>query len=139
VTTLDHLMYKGGFKGVIMETDRVSVRIERFQSEKTGLSYDVSSQKTYGSIPLMFRTRAFGAHVEWLPEWIVPILSTLSFHVAFCQPAKLKNLLFSTLCLCCQLFGVARKALYNKCHPPLLFDRLSTHEVGKNTATLFMN
>lgn len=34
-------MQKGGFQGPITENDRLAVRIERFQSEKTGLTYDV--------------------------------------------------------------------------------------------------
>uniref|UniRef100_A0A915E3T3 AMMECR1 domain-containing protein n=1 Tax=Ditylenchus dipsaci TaxID=166011 RepID=A0A915E3T3_9BILA len=38
--TLNHLMRKGGFHGAIVENDRLSVIIERFQSEKVSLTYD---------------------------------------------------------------------------------------------------
>lgn len=34
-------MQKGGFRGSITETDRMSARIERFQSEKTTVTYQV--------------------------------------------------------------------------------------------------
>lgn len=38
--TLNHLMWKGGFKGEITEADRQAVLIERFQSEKMCISYE---------------------------------------------------------------------------------------------------
>ncbi|CAD5222505.1 unnamed protein product [Bursaphelenchus xylophilus] len=47
VETLNQLMKKGGWKGQISENDRLSVRIERFQSEKITISYqDYVTYKT---------------------------------------------------------------------------------------------
>lgn len=40
VETLNHLMWKGGFKGEITEADRQAVLVERFQSEKLCISYE---------------------------------------------------------------------------------------------------
>lgn len=40
--TLDQLMRKGGWQGSIDESDRLAVRVERFQSEKMTISYAVS-------------------------------------------------------------------------------------------------
>ena len=41
VETLEHLMRKGGFEGPIYENDRKAVVIERFQSSKINMSFDV--------------------------------------------------------------------------------------------------
>jgi hypothetical protein len=38
-------MWKGGFKGEITETDRMAVVMERFQSEKMTISYEVLLSK----------------------------------------------------------------------------------------------
>uniref|UniRef100_A0A914LVU8 AMMECR1 domain-containing protein n=1 Tax=Meloidogyne incognita TaxID=6306 RepID=A0A914LVU8_MELIC len=40
VETVNNLMRKGGFKGEITEMDRQAVLVERFQSEKTSISYE---------------------------------------------------------------------------------------------------
>lgn len=40
VETLNHLMWKGGFKGDITEADRQAVLVERFKSEKLCISYE---------------------------------------------------------------------------------------------------
>ena len=39
--TVNNLMRKGGFKGEITELDRQTVLVERFQSEKMSISYEV--------------------------------------------------------------------------------------------------
>ncbi|KAL3078506.1 hypothetical protein niasHT_032802 [Heterodera trifolii] len=40
VETLNHLMWKGGFKGEITEADRQTVLVERFQSAKITMAYN---------------------------------------------------------------------------------------------------
>uniref|UniRef100_A0A183CHQ9 AMMECR1 domain-containing protein n=1 Tax=Globodera pallida TaxID=36090 RepID=A0A183CHQ9_GLOPA len=40
VETVNHLMWKGGFKGDITETDRLSVLVERFQSDRSSVTYE---------------------------------------------------------------------------------------------------
>lgn len=45
--TMNRLMQKGGFRGSISENDRMSARVERFQSEKMTISYQVSLYLIY--------------------------------------------------------------------------------------------
>lgn len=42
IETLDHLMRKGGFEGPIYDSDRNAVSIERFQSSKILMTFNVS-------------------------------------------------------------------------------------------------
>ena len=40
---MDHLLKKGGFRGPINDADRLAARIERFQSEKLTITYQVNA------------------------------------------------------------------------------------------------